>query len=550
MGREWARSESAEVEATAKVGPASPAVPLLHLQRLAGNGAVSRLVVQRYEAWEHRDLGDAEGGDQRKITLPNGITLSYGEVVALSGDFYRSPEALMRSSASELNQVRAVMDRERKQAAASPDHRPKDDDANKNNADYEMATTGHDRVAFNLPALGGDANAATGAHGQVTDGEHVESGAPSIQAGFLDLAASNAAHFSPENIRLNWAPKHQLALDLARQAWSQRHPGQEAAPIRGGEAASARAGTAPADGGGAAAVPATDAGAHAAAPGRADPAATPTRAGVAGTDTALNGVSSAEALEGQAWLSSAFSDHYLTDAFASGHLISGLDGRVLAEAFYSANATQIANACWSCAIADGMPPQYAQPVIQAFELFLAPKAASLLLKTAHDFYNEHGINVRNALGQEWTTFGDARLGGHAETIALAELASKASRDAVQDVLDTGTTARGSAALDYIPDLARLSGGGWKPIATFSTDRAVWDPVLALALSRDPATNRLYQLVKGNILPMGSMIIDKAGRGIGDAAADAYRSVTEIPERAGRWFDDLEREILRQYGVPR
>jgi hypothetical protein len=59
-----------------------------------------------------------------------------------------------------------------------------------------------------------------------------------IQTGFLDLAGSNAAHFAPENIRLNWTPKHQLALDLARQAWGVRHPGQTAAPIRGDGAAS------------------------------------------------------------------------------------------------------------------------------------------------------------------------------------------------------------------------------------------------------------------------------------------------------------------------
>lgn len=538
-------------------GRASPASvhPLLTLQRLAGNAAVSRLMVQRYEAWEHRQLGDAFGGDQRRVTLPNGVTLTYGQIVALSGDFYRSPEALMRAAAEELNQVLAVMERERAQAAASPDHRPTEDQVNQNNADYELATTGHDRVARSLPALGGDADTESGPHGEVREGEHVESGAPGIQAGFLELAGSNSSHFAPENIRLNWTPKHQLALDLARQAWSIRHPGQVAAPIQGGEVASVRAGTAtPADG--RASIPATTAGAHSAAPDRPDPAATPTRPGVAGTSTIFNRVSDAEALEGQAWLASGFADHYLTDAFAAGHLISGLDGRAIAQAFYSANSQAIAAACRACAVAEGMQETGAGLVIAAFRRFLDSRAASLLLKTAHDFYNENGINVRNALGQEWITFGDANLGGHPETIAMAELASKASRDAVQDVLDTGTTSRGSAALDYIPDVARLAGGPWRSIVDFSTDRAVWDPVLALSLSPDPATNPLYQMVKGNIVPMGRTIAARAARGVGqvisdasEAISDTVESVTEIPDRAMRWIRQLEWEIYRLYGVP-
>jgi len=338
------------------------------------------------------------------------------------------------------------------------------------------------------------------------------------------------------------------SAQTVRHAWTIRHPGQVAAPIQGGEAASVRAGTATPAGGGAS-LPATAAAAHSAAPDRPDPAATPTRPGAAGTSAIFNRVSDAEALEGQAWLAAGFADHYLTDAFAAGHLISGLDGRAIAQAFYDANSNAIALACWQCAVAEGMPANHATLVVAAFRAFLASRAASLLLKTAHDFYNENGINVRNALGQEWTTFSDAHLGGHPETIAMAELASKASRDAVQDVLDTGTTSRGSAALDYIPDVARLAGRPWRSIVDFSTDRAVWDPVLALSLSPDPATNRLYQMVKGNIIPMGRTIAAQGARSAGQMISDAAETVTEIPERAMRWIRQLEWEIYRLYGVP-
>ena len=45
-------------------------------------------------------------------------------------------------------------------------------------------------------------------------------------------------------------------------------------------------------------------------------------------------------------------------------------------------------------------------------------------------------------------------------------------------------------------------------------------MLALSLSHDPATNRLYKMVKGNILPMGGML---AAHAAGQAATDAARS---------------------------
>jgi hypothetical protein len=113
--------------------------------------------------------------------------------------------------------------------------------------------------------------------------------------------------------------------------------------------------------------------------------------------------------------------------------------------------------------------------------------------------------------------------------------------------DASTGPAGQSGLAYVPDLARLSGGPWRPIAAFSTDHAV---VLALSLSHDPATNRLYKMVKGNILPMGGMLAAKAARAAGQAATDATRTVTEAPQRARTWVEQLEQEIYRQYGVPR
>ncbi len=482
---------------------------------------------QAYEAWEHRALGDARGGSGRRIRLPNGIELTYGQIVALSGDFYRSPEALLAAPANELQQILAVMERERTQAAASSTHAPSADEVNENNAAYELATTGHDRQGFRIDTLGGDSDGTGGPHGEVREGEHVESGAPGAQASFLDLASDNAAHFSPENIKNNWIPKHQLALDLARQAWQARHPGALPTPTAQGTAASAREGETP----------------EPQAPRAPGP---DTRPGIADASVTA---SDADRHETEAWLTAAFSDHYLTDAFASGHLISGSAGRTMCQAFYDANQSAIASACWECAIQDGMPPDNAAVVVLAFQSFLESRAPSLLLKTVHDFYNREGLEVSNALGQTWVTIGDAHLGGSPDTIAMAEQAGLASRDAVQDVLDTGGTTRAERALDLIPDLARVAGGPFQPIASFSDDPAVWDPVLQRALNRTPADNDLYQMVKGNIVPMGTLKARQAARAVGETAGDVWDSITSIPDDVARWFGGLEREIERLYGVP-
>jgi hypothetical protein len=132
---------------------------------------------------------------------------------------------------------------------------------------------------------------------------------------------------------------------------------------------------------------------------------------------------------------------------------------------------------------------------------------------------------------------------------MAELASKASRDAVQDVLATGGTARGSAALDYVPDMARLPGGNWKSIAAFSVDPAVWDPVLALSLSGSPVDNALYHMVKGNIGPQAGVMARKAGRWVEKKADAAVHAVASIPDDIERWFGRIEDGIKRLYGAP-
>ena len=497
-----------------------------------------------FESWEHRELGDAYGGENRRIRLPNGVELTYGQVVALSGDLYRSPEALLRAPRSEVEAVLRVMATERAEAAASPVHRPSQAESDANNADYELATRGRSHASPSATALAGDPAAASGPHGEVREGEHVESGAPGAEASYLDLASSNLAHFSPENVSLNWIAKHQLALDLARQAWRSRHPGAVPAPMTPGR----HPGTASAAGAATSAgLPATTAAAAKAAPGRPDPSAAVTPAGLASAEKAAPNDEQAEA---QAWLAAAFADHFLTDAFAAGHLVSGSAGRTLGQKFFAANESAIEDACLKCAIADGMSSLPAEAIIWALSHILAGRAPSLLLKTVHDYYNRSGVEVRNALGQVWKTYGDAHLGGSPDTLTMAKLATKASRDAVQDVLATGRTNRAQAALDYLPKMARLTGGTFEPIASFSVDPSVWNPVLARSLSPRPATNDLYRMIKGNIGPMARMYIRIGARWIRALPGRVGRAVVSGAKAAGRWVgrraEDVGRALARAW----
>ena len=79
------------------------------------------------------------------------------------------------------------------------------------------------------------------------------------------------------------------------------------------------------------------------------------------------------------------------------------------------------------------------------------------------------------------------------------MAVKTSRDAVEDVLKSGSTARATAALNYIPDVANAD--------------AVCDPILRASLSSDPLVNPLYKMLVGNVLPVMSLYAQKTGRAL-------------------------------------
>ena len=82
---------------------APPGAALItRLQRSAGNAAVARLVLARYEAGEHAQMGEA-----RSITV-NTVPMTEGELIAL-GDFYATAAEMMAADPAELTKLRDLI---------------------------------------------------------------------------------------------------------------------------------------------------------------------------------------------------------------------------------------------------------------------------------------------------------------------------------------------------------------------------------------------------------------------------------------------------------
>ncbi|HBY93082.1 MAG TPA: hypothetical protein DEP84_03810, partial [Chloroflexi bacterium] len=72
------------------------------------------------------------------------------------------------------------------------------------------------------------------------------------------------------------------------------------------------------------------------------------------------------------------------------------------------------------------------------------------VKVAHDYYNEHGVEVENRKGDRWRTFGDDHLNRSATTWQLASLAVLRSRADVTETLRGTAPADSFEAWNYVP----------------------------------------------------------------------------------------------------
>ncbi len=169
------RFAAQQVSATDAVRPTGPGL-LLGLQRQVGNRAVRAAfapppTAQRFVGKEHKQLGDSTG---RTVDLGNGVVLSWGDLVALSGDEYGSIDDLLADTKTDVGKQRLL-------AAIRDDHIP-------------------DPSTAKLP--------------EPTDAQKSDR-----FVAFLGLASENSAHFNNAGQAIDrWSTDHSTALTAALDA--------------------------------------------------------------------------------------------------------------------------------------------------------------------------------------------------------------------------------------------------------------------------------------------------------------------------------------------
>ena len=194
------------------------AVP--RLQRLVGNAAVAALLgknrakrrrsatgaskprIQRYISAEHKELGEAAtaatvtldlwAGPPEPFTKTKKVTISYGIVNALLGDYYQNWAQLKKAPAPEVERLAALFQREQTARAANK--------PGPTEAEYEQATAGRKT-------------------GPVQPGGATQT--------YLELAEENVDHFTAAN-REHFLTQHKAALAKGVEAFTLQSAGKTA----------------------------------------------------------------------------------------------------------------------------------------------------------------------------------------------------------------------------------------------------------------------------------------------------------------------------------
>ncbi len=588
--------------------------------------------VQKYEAWEHAQLGDAGGGGDQKIWVGKNpqVAVTYGQLVALSGDFFPNAEALYNAPGGEIQQILNVMKKEKSEAEFNVKGNegkvdpvtgkkfdgpaqvwdrnanggkggyvddygsPTGGEANENNADYDNATfdwrNKGGRSHHDDHEDGGGAEHAGDEQKQENDpnanfGKN-EDGGPSKNLkndpsptltnsdGFTDLAKKNSSHFSPENIKLNWAPRHRDALVMAQEAWRLNNkkdpkdvktppstvvnaikekkvdaPGQASADQSDNSEAQKKAG-------------------QAAAQKVVDGAKTP------GADFGKAGSGPGSAQAAKALVMSGFSVHFLTDAFASGHLISGNVGRQVAGDWWAKNRSAVLMTLTQCAKRDllrwktsdrSVAALMTDPGFDNALLMLVEKGGGdgaingMLLKIVHDTLNSSGLEVKNKAGAQWTTYGDGNMARSAETRTQGEAAAIEARKSVQDVVDKGdwkeSEDEGGAysAIRFVPSNVKAPDGKWYSVEAFALNPEMFEKEFqSIARNASPDANRFYQILKGNFYPQIQALayqksqsvinpIKKGASWLWDKAKGAASTAWDATKKGAEWAGEKAKE---------
>jgi hypothetical protein len=221
---ESAATPRADGERGALVDPG--VAQILALQQTIGNAQVGRLmragrigggrVLQRYEGWEHRKLGDegsrppCVGSDPSKCSAPvtmielaPGVKLSWGQVVAIAGDEFDNLDELIASAQIAIKPQKTGM--------LDGLFGPSD------------AARGRLRAA-----LEHDMGAGSGTPSNLSDGG--EAAMDAQKSKFNDLVLHNVTHFPDQGAaRSEWTRYHDAAIGEALTAGFGNPPGLQGA---------------------------------------------------------------------------------------------------------------------------------------------------------------------------------------------------------------------------------------------------------------------------------------------------------------------------------
>ncbi len=437
------------------------------------SGPVQAAGVQRFDSYEHAQLGDetdkAIGGGGSKVTaeetarrnadqnaaagggkfnegqrsisitlrtrdpatsLPtadgktSAVPLSYGEMVALSGDLYSSVDHMKMAPADEVAKLRDLV-RDQRLNPAGKNY----------DAEFQQATAWR-RAGVYQPGTG------------AREGSKAEYW--KVGDSYIDLAQKNNAHFSAATgaTAVASAPEGNAAADN-HQAWLTDHSRAIALAQKARDAKKKTLAS-----GGAPGAASTEKAKPDGKDAPPNPASPPASAPAPSADYA--------ALENEAYLYNAGGDHYLTDAFSSGHLINK-------KALGPVTDSVLDNATFEKLIDDmtvfadkehPMAPHFMvrRGVANGLSVFRtdADLRHNVGAKLVHDYLNEHGANVKSKNGKlSWTTKGDTFM--DAATKDVASRAVLASRNRIRALVndpdaDLAKPENADDAWDYTPNV--------------------------------------------------------------------------------------------------
>src|SRR6185437_9276640 len=375
-----------------------------------------------------------------KTNQPNGsmatVMLSYGEMLALSGDVYSSVDNMKKAPADEVLALRGLIGAQILSPTESFDLR------------FERATQWRHQGVYR-PGTGEE----EGTKGELFGGD---------TQSYLDLATTNEAHFSalPGATSVAAGPEGNAAHDN-HQAWltDHSHAIAIANQVRDIKRASGLPPFTTMD------VPTAEQAAAAEAAQKQMPP-----------------------LENEAYLYNAGADHYLTDAFSAGHLfnkdaIAGAVDKVMNDATLDKLAKDLAP--FAKRELHPHTPEFviAHVLRNKLDVFKTDPVMrhNAGAKLIHDYLNVHGKAVTSRNGRlSWVTKGDASM--DAATADAASRAVLASRDHIRALMndsdaDLAKPADADDAWEYTPnvDVAQMDAGAEVMLRAALQDTAhLWD----------------------------------------------------------------------------